>query len=174
MKAVVWMHIITLFLIVVAALNLSIYGILKVDVLEAIFGRFAPIVYIAIGIAAVIHIFSRDYYLSFLGHCAFPCGSLVERAPENHDSEVTIKVAPNCNVIYWAAEAGEHTKDNPWIAYDKYANAGVAVSDDTGNATLRFRYPSAYTVGFRRIPSHVHYRVCQKYGLLSRVETVQV
>lgn len=174
MKAIVWMHIVTLFLIVVGAFNLSLMGIFKINLIEAIFQMYAPLVYIAIGIAAGLHVFSRDYYLSFLGHCAFPCGSLVERVPDNHDSEVTVRVAPNCNVIYWAAESGGAVQDNPWVAYDKYANAGVAVSDNDGNATLKFRYPSSYVAGFRRIPSHVHYRVCQKYGLMSRVETVQV
>ena len=178
MRFKVWIEILSLFLLVIGALNWGLVGLFKFNVVTWLakytHKSVEPIVYILIGLAALLNLLSRDYYLTFLGPCAFPCGSLVERVPEKADTELDVFVAPNVNVMYWAAEPSGTTQANPWIAYDKYANAGVARSDATGKATLKFRHPGKYKVPWRgEIPAHVHYRVCNMSGMMSRVETVK-
>jgi uncharacterized protein len=171
---------ISLVLIVVGALNWGLYGVFKFD-LVAWLGQhsmpeIATIIYILIGAAALVHIFSRDYYLRFLGDSAFPCGSLMVKEPRDADTEVAIKVEPFVNVIYWASEPNNEVVDNPWTAYNVFSNTGVARSDSDGHAVLRFRKPAAYKVPSvlkdRKLQPHVHYRVCKSYGMMGRVETV--
>lgn len=171
---------ISLFLIVVGALNWGLVGVFKFD-LVAWLGKhsmpeIATIIYVLIGVAALIHIFSRDYYLRFLGDAAFPCGSLMPKEPRDADIEVVIKVEPFVNVMYWAAESNNDVVDNPWSAYNVFSNTGVARSDSEGRAVLRFRKPSAYKVPSvlkdRQLKPHVHYRVCKSLGMMGRVETV--
>lgn len=174
-----WIEILSLLLIVVGALNWGLVGAFKFNLVSWLakhtHKNIEPIIYILVGLAALLHLLSRDYYLTFLGPAAFPCGSLVPRTPDNANKSIEVMVEPNVNVIYWAAEPGEDVKDNPWIAYNEFANAGVAKSDATGKAILKFRYPAAYRVPFRgKIPAHVHYRTCKMSGMMSRVETVKL
>ena len=179
MKFRMWIELLSLLLIVVGALNWGLIGLFKFNAVawlaQRTFKSLEPVVYVLVGLAAVLNVLSRDYYLTFLGPAAFPCGSLVERIPEKADTEVDVFVTPNANVIYWAAEPSTNVKPSPWIAYDKYANAGVVRSDATGKATLKFRNPAQYNVPWRgTLPAHVHYRVCNMGGMMSRVETAKI
>lgn len=166
----------TLFFVVFGALSLGIQGLFGVNIIEWManhsFAFIEGMLYTVIGVSALLHIFSRDYYLRFLGHTAFPCGSLVEKIPLQADTFVDIVVEPNVNIIYWAAEVGDVAQENPWIAYNKFSNAGVTRSDDRGNAILRVRKPGSYKVRSGTLQPHVHYRTCKHSGMLSRVHTV--
>lgn len=174
-----WIEIVSLFFVVVGALNWGLVGAFKFNLVSWIARHtnknVEPIIYVAIGVAALLHILSRDYYLRFLGQSAFPCGSLVARVPENADTTLTVLVEPNVNVMYWAAEPGIKVQENPWIAYKEFANAGVVRSDASGRAILKFRHPASYKVPMRgALPEHVHYRVCRNGGMMSRVETIRI
>jgi uncharacterized membrane protein YuzA (DUF378 family) len=135
------------------------------------------IIYVIAILVAVFLLFSRDFFLPFLGETVFPCDPLVEKVPENADTSVTIKVEPNSNVIYWASEtADEDIVDNPIKAYAKYKNSGVARSDENGRVTLRVRKPTPYKIppfGLT-LPAHIHYRICKSNGILSRVDTATI
>lgn len=170
---------ITLLIIVVGALNWGLVGLFKFDLVAAIFGKMsiaARVVYVLVGLAALMHAFSRDYYLPFLGQAAYPCGSLTPKEPKNATLRVEVLVnKPNANVIYWAAEPSSQVAANPWLAYDEFANAGVARADAQGRAVLRVRAPGQYKVPIRgALGAHVHYRVCEKSGMLGAVQTVFV
>lgn len=173
-----WTEIVSLVLIVIGALNWGLVGAFRFNLVTWIAKRthkyLEPSVYILVGLSALLHLLSRDYYLSFLGKAALPCGSLVERVPEKADAKVELVVEPNVNVIYWAAEPNKEIQKNPWVAYQDYANAGVARSDASGRVTLRFRSPAQYNVMFRTVKQHVHYRVCKSSGMIGRVQTFEV
>jgi uncharacterized membrane protein YuzA (DUF378 family) len=170
----------SLLLIVIGALNWGFVGLFKFDIIVFIAKKinwkdFAKWVYILVGIAALIHIFSRNYYLPFLGDAVFPCNSLVEKVPENATMSVKIQTKPNVNVIYWGAEENHEVRKNPWVAYAEYSNTGVAKSDVNGIAILRFRKPASYFVkGYKQLAPHVHYRVCSHPGMMDEVQTVYV
>lgn len=172
------MEIITLFFIVIGALNWGLVGLFDFNLVNFVanytFLWIEKVVYIIVGLSSLIHIISRNYYLSFLGESAFPCDSMVEKTPENADTQVKIQTTPNANVIYWAAETHKEVSKNPWIAYAEYSNAGVTRSDVNGVAVLKFRTPGSYKVahGFKTLRPHVHYRVCNFPGMLSEVKTV--
>ena len=172
---------VTLALVVIGALNWGLIGAFNFNLVNWVatntFTSLEPAVYILVGVAALFHIFSRDYYLPFLGDTAYPCGSLSVKTPKNANVSIEVKVEPNVNVIYWAAEVNEKIYDNPWVAYDEFENAGVARSDEFGRAILRVRSPASYKVGHlvkRTLKPHVHYRVCKHTGMLGRVETAYV
>lgn len=182
-RFLIWIEILSLLLIVIGALNWGLVGLFGFNLVAWIaktigWKGFETLIYVIVGLAAVMHIISRDYYLTFLGDSVFPCGSLAQRIPDGADVEIEVLVDPNVNVIYWAAESGDKDMKNPWIAYQEYANAGVVRSDDHGFAKLRVRSPSTYKVGMigmkKTLSRHIHYRVCKQPGWVGRVETVKV
>lgn len=181
-RFLIWIEFMSLILIIVGALNWGLVGLLNFNLVQWLakvvrWNGLERVLYILVGLAALLHVVSRDYYLTFLGESVFPCGSLVERTPSGADTEVEVLVEPNVNVIYWAAESGDKDMKNPWIAYNDYANAGVSRSDAHGFARLKVRSPTTYKVGalFKRtLPAHVHYRVCKYPGWVGRVETIKV
>lgn len=174
-----WLDLSTLFLVVLGALNWGLIGAIGFNVVswvaEHTFAVVEPLLYVLIGIAAIMHIFSRDYYLPFLGQTVYPCGSLSSKTPYDADTSITVKVEPNVNVIYWAAEPNAKAVDNPWLAYSEYENTGVTRSNEKGEAILKIRKPASYKVPGvifdKTLKPHVHYRTCNMTGMLSRVET---
>jgi uncharacterized membrane protein YuzA (DUF378 family) len=169
------LELITLFLVIVGALNwgLVAFGFNLVEfIARYTFASLEPIVYGLVGLSALVHIFSRNYYLPFLGDTVFPCGSMIEKVPVNANTDVKVQVPPKTNVIYWASETHDEVMQNPWLAYDEFSNAGVVRSDVNGIAVLKFRKPSSYKVGYKTLEPHVHYRVCRHPGMLDAVQTV--
>lgn len=165
-------------IIVLSAIVVGIVGVVGVNFVEQAAGKLTWIIYTIVGLAGLLQLFNRDFYLPFLGETAFPCVSLMEKIPVNANTEVKIRTLPNVNVIYWAAENNDKISPNPMLAYGKYENAGVARSDAEGIVALRVRYPGEYKVGMinRKLDRHIHYRVCAGTGsgLLGRIETVML
>jgi uncharacterized membrane protein YuzA (DUF378 family) len=173
-------NLLTLVLVVVGALNWLLIGAMSFNAVAWLADAvgtpaLANVIYVLVGISAILHIFTRDYYLPFLGQTAYPCGSLVVKTPDLHDTSIVVKVKPNVNVIYWAAEknTGEIIK-NPWLAYSEFANTGVAKADVNGHATLSIRRPATYRVPpfGKKVRPHVHYRTCNGTGILGSVSTI--
>lgn len=171
-------EIFTLLFIVIGALNWGLIGLFDFNIVGFIakytVSWIEKFVYLLVGVSALVHIMSRNYYLSFLGESVFPCTSMIEKVPDNADVEVQIQTTPNSNIIYWAAETNNEVSENPWIAYAEYSNAGVTRSDVNGVAKLKFRKPGSYKVshGLKTLTPHVHYRVCEFPGMLSEVKTI--
>ena len=165
-------------LLMLGAINYLFVGLIDfnlIDTLGNYIHNIIPlIIYIIIGIAGLYQIGRRDFYLSFLDKSVYPCGSLVEKKPEDATIKKIIKTKPNINVIYWASEYDDNMFDDPYTAYDKYANTGVAKSDNEGNAVLEFRKPQGYKVPYKNkiLEPHVHYRECFYDGMLDSVKTL--
>lgn len=169
-------ELLTLFLIVVGAINWGLVGLFGINIVSFVTRYTIPwlenYIYILIGCSALFHIFARNFYLPFLGDAAFPCGIMLPKTPENANVEVKVVTKPKSNVVFWAAESHKEVVSNPWIAYDQFSNAGVTRSDVNGVAILRFRQPTTYKAGLRTLAPHVHYRVCKHPGILGEVQTV--
>ena len=171
---------ITMCAVLFGALCIGASSVFEMNVLEYMGDIVGGLIGTFIGVSAIYLLLRRETYLPFLGRAVYPCGSLTEKSPLNADTTVRIRTAPNTNVIYWAAEskAASAVIDNPWDAYDQYANTGVARSDANGVAVLKVRKPAQYKtpgVFARTLPVHVHYRICKGGGgMLGRVENVQI
>jgi uncharacterized membrane protein YuzA (DUF378 family) len=168
---------IAMVLLVAGALVWLSIGIFGYNFLEKLAGRsMSRIVYILVGISALAVMFSRDFYLPFLGESVFPCSILKDQVPAGATIDQTIQVEPYQKVLYWAAEPenkGFETLKTWDQAYLEYANAGVATADSDGRVLLKVRPPQAYTVPMKgKLDSHIHYRVCDKKGFMSRIYTV--
>jgi len=166
-------------LLVVGGLNWLAIGAFDVNVVRKVCGEwFADYIYILVGLAAVSIMCDRDTYLPFLGPMVVPCAVLQDRAPPGATKEVKIIVAPNTKVLYWAAEpANEKIKDAlSWKdAYQNFDNAGVATANQEGVVILKVRPPQSYTVPIRgKLEEHIHYRLCNENGWLSRVYTTPI
>ena len=167
-------------LLIVGGINWLLVGLFNINVVSRIFGKsvFATFIYVLVGVSALVIMFDRDTYLPFLGPTVVPCSVLEVRDPPGATREVKINVGPNVKIIYWAAEpANEKLKDvQSWKdAYKHFENAGVATANQEGIATLKVRPPQAYNVPIRgKIENHVHYRLCNEDGWLSRVHTTMM
>jgi hypothetical protein len=120
---------------------------------KALLGRRgASVVYIIVGISALLLSLRRDVYRPFLGQTLFPAEALTLKTPQGANESVTIRTKPGAKVIYWAAEPEVHSNGaslNTWDkAYKNNENSGVVKADDQGNAVLRIRGPpQPYKVG---------------------------
>jgi uncharacterized membrane protein YuzA (DUF378 family) len=164
-------------LLIAGALNWLAVGAADFNPVEKLLGpRYAKPVYIAVGIAAVFVMFTRDFYLPFLGETVMPCSLLQEHTPDKADTEVEVKAPAGAKILYWAAEPATASleKLNDWRkAYLKYMNAGVTYANEKGVATLRVRNPQPYVVPWKgRLEPHVHFRICGDDGFLSTIRTV--
>lgn len=172
-------HKLAVVFLVVGALNWGLIGATRVNLVERIFGkgtRVAQIIYILVGLSALLVAFNRDTYLPFLGESVFPCSILQDQIPAGATRTVKVPVEPGAKVVYWASEpadGGSESIPNYSDAYRMYHNAGVTTADEKGVATLTVREPQAYTVPIRgRLEPHVHFRVCGPTGFIGRIKTV--
>jgi len=124
---------------------------------------------------------SKKYLLlPFLGETVIPKNVIVEsKVPDGADSEYKLKLGENIKdgvkVIYWASEKDEKKIiDNPWDAYGKYVNSGVAQVKD-GEAILKYVDPTKYQVNGNTLPKHLHYRLCCSDNImLGEVRTINL
>jgi uncharacterized membrane protein YuzA (DUF378 family) len=179
-KIQIYLHKFLILVAIIGSLNYFSIALFKYNLIEQLgnylkITNFKKIIYIIIGICGFL-LFERDTLLPFLGHSVYPCEPLKEVSPENYNIEIKIKTIANTNIIYWASESSENVFDNPYDAYGDYSNNGVARSDQNGIATLKVRKPSNYYVPMKPEPlrKHIHYRICNGNGILSRIETVYV
>lgn len=171
---------ISMLLVLVGALNWLLVGTLDFDIAQALLPGFPWVIYIAVGLAGLALVFltgPRDVFLPFLGKTVFPTSVLLEdSSPPDADKAIKVPAPAGARVVYWAAEStAKDIVENPWDAYGKYKNAGVAVADAGGHATLKVRTPAAYKVpgllGPKALKPHVHYRIAKKDGAFGSVET---
>ena len=172
-------HMVAISLVLVGGLNWLSAVFLKNDVVSLLLGKgiFTKIVYLAVGIATLMVFFDRTTYLPFLGDTVLPCAAFAIRSPDNANQEVVITTLPNTKVIYWASEPRTDTSSNEVATWDKaygsYLNSGVVMSDESGKAILKIRgEPQSYKVPFKKvIKPHVHFRICEKNGMVRPVQT---
>ena len=131
-------------------------------------------------IFSVLYLYLTNRYLSlpFLSEAVLPMTAIAdEKIPVLADLEYTLNldnVKDGVKVIYWGAQKDKDSKiyDNPYEAYDKYENVGIAIVKDN-KATLKYSNPSEYKVNGRQLPRHLHYRLCCKNNvMLSEVVTI--
>lgn len=171
------LHKLAVVLLIVGGLNWGLIATAKVNLVERVFGKgsiLATSIYALVGLAALSLAFNRDTYLPFLGEAVLPCSILSEQAPLGATKSVVVQVEPGAKVIYWATEPGDNDALLTWDkAYRDYRNAGVAVADNTGAATLKVREPQPYKVPFKgRLEQHIHFRVCGPSGFIGRIKTI--
>jgi uncharacterized membrane protein YuzA (DUF378 family) len=173
-----WIHMILVALVLVGSLNWLAIGLADTNLLRMVLPlKYARWVYILVGLAAIPFLFQRDMYLPFLGEAVLPAGAMVLKTPQNANDQTTIRTRPGTKVVYWAAEPNPNQgKDlpTPEVAYGEFENSGVVTADTTGHAILRFRGPpQAYKVPVHgRLEPHVHFRLEEENGFMSRVQTV--
>ena len=172
-----WIHLVAVFLVLIGGLKWLTAVFLKKDAVSLLLGNglLTKTIYLLVGLSALTLFFKRDSYLPFLGETVLPCAAFAPRTPDNANKEITLTTLPNTKVIYWASEPKEgSSKDiNNWdVAYNDYSNSGVAISDDTGKVILHFRgNPQSYKVPFKNvIQPHVHFRICEKNGIVGPVQ----
>ncbi len=168
-----------IFLLVLGGLNIGSVLLFKTDCITSIFGKkslLTNVLFTLIALSAICVGFSRDSYLPFLGSSVMPCSLLNPQEPKGSNYEVQVSLRPGSKVLYWAAEPANHDLQfvtNWRNAYRDYKNAGVAIADGAGKATLRLRKPQSYTVPIKgELQPHVHYRLCEDLGMIGPVRTI--
>lgn len=175
-------HLLLFALVIVGALNWGLvalgYNVVSgIDQsLNSLFGTQWPIdtvVYTLVAVSALLLMFQRDSWLPFLGHSVMPGSLLSESTPSGASKQVTIMCQPHTRVVYWASDKNDSALPDVFQAYGDFKNAGVTFSDANGQATLRIRDPTPYTVmkGIKTLPVHVHYRKELSPGMFGPVHT---
>ncbi len=119
------------------------------------------IFYVVIGLSGLYLAFQRDYYLPFLGECAFP---LSKGTKDTLTKKFTLTgMPPNANVVYWGASSSMQSMADYKQAYGDYSNSGIAKTDAQGNAIIDLACPAQYSVKMlgvydKLLAKHVHYR----------------
>jgi uncharacterized membrane protein YuzA (DUF378 family) len=163
--------------IIVGAINWGMIGSLRVNLVERLLGKgsgLSRVVYILVGISALLLAFNRDTYLPFLGESVFPCSVLSDQTPPGATRSITVTAEPGAKVVFWASEPADGSGMPSFEgAYRNYLNAGVATADASGKAVLKVREPQPYTVPFKgKLDAHVHFRICGPTGFVGRIKTI--
>jgi uncharacterized membrane protein YuzA (DUF378 family) len=170
-----YLYLVSISMILVGGLNWGVVGAFGWNGVQWAFGTsISRIIFILVGISALLLIGQRDVYLPFLGSTVLPCSAIPVSVPDRADKEVIIRgLQPGAKILYWASEpetAGLASINTWQQAYLGFMNAGVTVVDRRGIATLRIRSPQPYTVPIHgRIERHVHWRQCGDGGMLGPV-----
>jgi uncharacterized membrane protein YuzA (DUF378 family) len=171
-------YMLVVFLVLVGSVNWLSIAVTGTDLVRFFLPlKWAKVVYVIVGLAAVGLLFRRDFYLPFLGETLVPGAALTARTPQGANDQVTITTLPGAKVLYWTTEPNP-TLGKDYVSWDKayggYENSGVAVADDRGNALLRFRGPpQPYKVPMKGLlDPHVHFRICEPSGFMGRVQTL--
>lgn len=163
--------------VIIGAMNWGMIGSLRINLVDRFLGKgsgLSRIVYILVGVSALMLAFNRDTYLPFLGESVFPCSVLSDQTPPGATRSVTVQAEPGAKVVYWASEPADGSGVPNWKgAYRNYLNAGVATADASGKAVLKVREPQPYTVPFKgKLDAHVHFRICGPTGFVGRIKTI--
>jgi uncharacterized membrane protein YuzA (DUF378 family) len=176
------LYIVSIVIVLLAAINLGIVGISKVNVLQYVTFKnemFLRIVYVIVGLCALYLMFirPRQTFLSFLEKTVIPPSVFKPFEQQNTNTEVIVDANHAIKVIYWAANKNTgKISDNPYDAYDNFENSGVT-NVVNNKATLRFNCPELYQVGRvykKTLNPHVHYRLVYKSGVISEIFTVKL
>ena len=157
-----WIHILSIFFVVLFALFYSLNLIMtpKTSIFIKVFCILVLLCVLYVGV-------NRNTYLPFLGYAAMPPNLFTESSPKDATNEAIIRVeAPDgSKVVYWAAMSTGDEYKNPYAAYGDYSNSGVAFVMNK-RALLRFHCPDRYNVASvgsvgHVIDKHVHYRIIE-------------
>ena len=178
------MNLITLakLLLIIGGIAWGVYGSMGINMVKRIIPSETgqKVVYIAVGLASLVLMFNRNFYLPFLSNTVVPKSLLdKDRVPIDSTISVEVTVAPYSRVIYWASEKPKdksQMKDTPvQVAYGEFANSGITTADANGKAHLVLKKPKSYVVkrGIfkKRLRPHIHYRYTLSDGMLSQVFT---
>jgi hypothetical protein len=178
------LYMIVIFIVIIGAINWGVIGIYGVNIVSE-FNKVTfknltceRIMYAIIGLAGLLLLFNRNTYLPFLGVTVLPSVSLKPYNTYN-DQELVINAAGASKVVYWAAHSEGDNKvyNNPYDAYGKGENSGVAEVNSDGTAVLKFKCPGKYQVGHvlnKILPKHIHYRLVYDDNTLSEIKTIKL
>ena len=178
----VWLYIVAKMFVIVGALN---WGAMAINPEYNIFRgeqtTFKRIIYGIIGLSAIHVSLQPKTFLPFLGDCAFPVFNYIHdttdaKLSQDGWNKLVIKMPEDeegTKMVYWAAEPSKDDEivENPQKAYADFENSGIA-DIVNGSATIAVKCPAHYKVPVAgELARHIHFRVVNKDGLLSRVYT---
>ena len=179
-------HQVSILVVIIAGLYLGLNAIANKNFLMEVLVKVTPknyrtiirILYLIFGIAALYLVaFTPSYtFLPFLDKTVLPPSLLLLSEQANTNAEVKVEAPNAIKVVYWAAEEDEKKIiEDPYKAYGKYENIGVAAVK-SNVAILKLKCPTQYKVGVPKttLPRHIHFRLVYENGVLSEVKTISL
>lgn len=185
-KQSIYLHILTIILVLIGSIETVSTNIMGFSILNLINNNSIKIGFIfVIAISCLYHLFNKYTYLPFLNYNVLPHSLLKTESNIKLDEENLVAVdidIPNDNkyshVIYWASSENNKDINNTsiwYLAYGEFPNSGIQSINTTNTVNIKIRCPSQYKVpslfGEKIIPKHVHYRFISKDGMMSRIYT---
>lgn len=161
---------------------------MKIDIIKMLrMNSFVKYIFvILIGLATFNLMFNRDFYLPFLGKCAFPSQIKTNNSNVTLIKKVDVRLnnlPPNTNIVYWAAKQSNSIINDYIDAYKSSRNVGMTKTDNNGTVTIQIDCPAQYKVPMYGIPGfektlerHIHYRYAlpEYEGMFSKVYTQKI
>lgn len=176
-----YLYILSIILILIGSVFWLILGLFPDSAGSTFFNFNNPvnrILYIAIGIAALVTIYLNVYiFIPILGETVIPENILQPSIPENANVEVEIDVPEMYKkskyIVYWASNPGEEVFNFPDEAYEETKNIGVVpITSDV--VKLSLVCPQIYKVWGHSLDRHVHYRFTSVRNIMSPVFTKNI
>jgi uncharacterized membrane protein YuzA (DUF378 family) len=178
----IWMYLVAKIFVIIGALN---WGLIAINPEYNILNNFNnlvnKIILGVIGVSAVYVAMQRKTFLPFLDECVMPIfnylgdtttAKLTEEGSRLDYNKLIIKIPDGetgTKIVYWAASPNDKLQDNPENAYADFNNSGIS-DIVNGIAILAVKCPAEYKVPVAgRLPKHIHFRVVDKDGMLSRI-----
>jgi hypothetical protein len=174
------LHIILITIVMFASLNISLSGLFNINLIKLFSSFFEEAQYviekilsIVILIATIMILINIETYIPSIGETYIP----LPKENFTPNGNVIIKkitgLPPNVKVIYWASIPKtdiNEIAETQAIAYDTYANQGVATTNNDGDVVLKFITPISYKVPiFGTLKPHVNYRYWTENGTFSKL-----
>ena len=180
-------HLICAIIILIGAINWGSIGLFGLNLVKQLNDvtfqstSFEQLIYILVGLAGLYMLFSRTYYLPFLGKTVMPPSALPEYTTKSQTAKTfELDGLEDAKlVVYWAAKPkSSDVMTSYQEAYDDYSNYGVSKVEN-GKATIKVECPQQYFVnkfGIKKsvLPKHVHYRTIHSNGIFSEIKTMNV
>lgn len=172
-----YIHIISLFTIIIFALLSCIYILFNDD-----YNTILRIICIYVITCIIFLISKKETFFPFMGMTFIPYNLLVNSPtyPEGSNVNYTINMEEykdNTMIIYWASENKGNIFESPYDAYNKISNSGVSVVKD-GKAKIHMFCPEKYKLNkssSKTLEKHFHYRAIFKdSGFLSPIMSVKI
>lgn len=180
----IWVYLIAKVFVIIGALNWGLIAISpEFNILKNFNNVVNRIILGVIGLSAIYVAIQKKTFLPFLDESVLPVFNYLEDTtkakltPTGSNegfNKVIIKIPEGetgTKIVYWAAAPNDNIQENPEKAYADFNNSGIS-DIENGVAIIAVKCPAEYKVPFAgKLPKHIHFRIVDKDGMLSRVYT---
>ena len=159
---------ISIIFVIIGGINSGIIGLLNLNPINLLsrlfrFQLIKTIIYVLIGFSSIYLLYNIKMFLSLINidTIYYDYHKLKEKIPINWTKSIDTEAPPYSKIVYWTnqKENAELNKGNPWLLYQNYNNAGIALTNNNGLVTLKIiDYPKEKNDNNEEISKLLYYQ----------------